>query len=352
MPGGHGRSARQVLLNHLEQIRLAEALGFHSAWVAEHHFSDYGLVNDPLVYLSAAAAQTSRIRLGAGVVVVPLHHPIRLAENAAWVDTLSGGRLDVGIGRGYQPHEFAAFDVDMEEAQARTEEAMSLVQAAWTQDEVNFDGKFFKAHGITLVPKPVQKPHPPIFTAAVSPSTFERLGKVGQQILTSPNFTPLEMIRDNFDAYRSALATGGFDAHDYDFPLMQQVYVGSDAQSAYDEPQRAAMQYYRLLGRLLPKNVKNASPADNKSYDFYSKVRRNVENLEYDFLYNNGVCFGDAGRVVELIQRLEEEVGITYFQCWFNFGGLDHETAMASMRRFGERVMPQFDVEQSHTQVV
>lgn len=344
LPGGFGRTPEQVYKNNLELISIAEDLGFFSAYVAEHHFSEYGLVNDPLLFLAAAAVQTRRIRLGTGVMIVPLYSPMRLAENAAMVDVLSGGRLDFGIGRGYQPHEFEAFDVPMDESQARTDEAMDFIRRVWTEDEVTFEGKYYTFRKVALSPKPVQKPHPPILTAAVSPSTFKRLGEQGERILTSPNFTPLDLIKENFGAYRSALLARGEDLAGYDFPLMQQCYVGEDSQRGYDEPREAAMHYYNLLGRLLPKEVpgKDGTPP---SYEFYGKIQRNVTSLEYDFLYENGVTFGDPGRVIDRIQMLQQEAGVNYYQGWFNFGNLDHKLAVASLKRFAEKVMPHFKVE-------
>ncbi|HEY7199075.1 MAG TPA: LLM class flavin-dependent oxidoreductase [Candidatus Dormibacteraeota bacterium] len=343
-PGGYGRTAADVYRNNLELVRIAEDLGFYSAYVAEHHFSEYGLVNDPLVFLAAAAVQTRRIRLGTGVMIVPLYGALRLAENAAMVDVLSGGRLDFGVGRGYQPHEFQAFDVAMEEAQERTDETIEFLRRVWTEDDVTFEGRYFTARHVSLSPKPVQRPHPPIQTAAVSPSTFKRMGEQGRQILTSPNFTPLDLIKENFTAYRTALQERGADLAGFDYPLMQQCYVGVDAQRAYDEPREAAMQYYDLLGRLLPKDVPGGDGAP-AAYEFYSKIHRNVTNLQYDYLFEHGATFGDPERVVERIQRLQEEAGINYYQGWFSFGSLDHELVVASLRRFGEKVMPRFDVE-------
>jgi alkanesulfonate monooxygenase SsuD/methylene tetrahydromethanopterin reductase-like flavin-dependent oxidoreductase (luciferase family) len=338
LPGGYGRSAGDVYRNNLELIRTAEELGFSSAYVAEHHFSEYGLVNDPLIFLAAAAVQTTKIRLGTGVVIVPLYGALRLAENAAMVDVLSNGRLDFGIGRGYQPHEFEAFGIPMDEAQERTDETVRFLKKVWTEDNVTFDGKYFKVQNVSLSPKPIQQPHPPIFTAAVSPSTFARMGEQGNPILTSPNFTPLEMIKENFAVYRQALKARGSNPAEFDYPLMQQCYVAADEQSGYDEPREAAMQYYRLLGRLLPKD----GPSVQASYDFYSKIQRNVVNLQYDYLYEHGVSFGDSSRIVDSIQRLQQEAGVNYYMGWFNFGSLDHDLALASLKRFGNEVMPKF----------
>jgi natural product biosynthesis luciferase-like monooxygenase protein len=346
LPGGHGRSAGDVYQQNLELARLADELGFHSVWVAEHHFSEYGMVADPLMYLAAVAAQTKRIRLGTGVVVLPLYNPVRLAENAAFVDVLSGGRLDLGIGRGYQPHEFAGFGIPQEEAQERTAEAIVVLKKLWTEEKVTWDGRFFKLNEVSVLPRPIQSPHPPLWTAAVSPSTFERAGRQAEPILTSPNFTPIDMIKENFDAYRSALSANGADPAHYEYPVMQQVYVGEDARRAYEEPQQASMEYFALLGRLLPKELRESSDvAASDSYSFYRKVGSNIAGLKYDFLVENGVCFGDANTVVERIKRLEAEVGMTYFMAWLNFGSLAHDLVVRSMRRFAEDVLPLLNAE-------
>ena len=345
---GAGRLPSDVYDRNLEMARAAEELGFYSVWVAEHHFSEYGLVNDTLLYLSAVAAQTNRMRLGTGVVVVPLHNPIRLAENVAFVDALSKGRLDLGIGRGYQTHEFVGFDVPQAESQARTDEIIAFAKAAWSQEEVDWDGQFFRASKIRLVPRPVQRPYPPLWTAAVSPGTFERAGDRGERILTSPNFTPIEMIKENFDTYRGALSRSGHDPDDFEYPVMQQVYVAHDAARGFEEPRQASMEYFKLLGRLLPGSVHSGSTdGAGPSYDFYRKISRNVTDLQYDFLFENGVSFGDASRVADRIRQLEQEVGMSYFLGWFNFGSLDHELAMLSLRRFADQVMSKFDVEEA-----
>jgi alkanesulfonate monooxygenase SsuD/methylene tetrahydromethanopterin reductase-like flavin-dependent oxidoreductase (luciferase family) len=242
LPGGYGRDAAQVCRDNLEMATEAEAMGFHAIWAAEHHFSEYGMVGDPLLYLSAVAGRTQRIRLGTGVVVVPVYEPVRLAENAAFVDVVSGGRLDLGVGRGYQPHEFVGFDVPQGEATDRTAEALELLRRLWTEEEVDFEGRFYRTHGARLVPRPLQTPHPPIWTAAVSPGTFSRAGAAGERILTSPNFTPIQTIKDNFNAYREALRANGFSPDDQDYPVMQQVYVGKDSRAAYEEPRVASME--------------------------------------------------------------------------------------------------------------
>ena len=336
--GGYGRSPARVFKENLEQCVVAEELGFDAIWLPEHHFSEYSLVNDPLMFAVAVAQCTKRVRIGAAVLVLPVHNPIRVAENTAFVDVLSGGRLDVGVGRGYQPAEFLGFNVPYDQTSGVYQEALDFIVRMWTEATVDFEGQYFRGEGISLEPRPVQQPHPPLWRAAVSPSTFAAAGSRGETILTSPNFTPVSMLKDNFDTYRDALRAGGWDPAAFAYPVMQQTYVGSSAQDAFDTPREHAMAYYTLLGRLLPK----AHEASGSDYEFYDRVRRNVNDLEYEHLFKSGVNFGHPAAVTDRLQMLMEIVGLNYYIGWFNFGGMDHAAVLRSMERFAEQVMPNF----------
>jgi natural product biosynthesis luciferase-like monooxygenase protein len=333
--GGHGRSPAQVLRENLDQAALAEELGFDSVWLVEHHFSDYALIGDPAVFAAALAERTRRVRIGTAVIVLPLHHPIRVAENAAVVDNLSDGRLDVGVGRGYQPTEFAGFGVPMEDSQERFDEALRAVELLWCESEVTFRGRHVRLDGVRLVPRPVQQT-PPIWIAAVSPPTYVRLGSQGRRILTAPNFTPPDLVRQNLEAYRSALAAGGHDVAAFDSPVMLQTYVGRSHEDGRERPREPAMGYYDLLGRLLPRA--DAAPP---GYDFYRRVEANVRDLRYEQIYGTA-CFGSADEVRERVRRLRDDAGVTYLMAWFNFGGLAATDVVTSMERFATHVMPAF----------
>lgn len=338
---GNGRNPADVYRENLEQARYAEELGFDAIWLTEHHFSDYALLGDPTLFASALAATTSRVRIGTAVSILPVHNAIRAAENAAFVDTISDGRFDFGVGRGYQPKEFEGFQVPMDRTQAIFDESLEVIRRLWSEESVTYKGEFYAFEDITLYPKPVQPGGPPVWLAAVSPGTFARAGAAGERILTSPNFTPIDMIAQNFDAYRGALTEGGHDPAAYEYPVMQQVYVGTDHDDGYQRPSEYSMAYYQSLGRLLPKD-EDITPKD---YGFYKKVERNVQDLRYDYLYNNGVSFGSGEEVVQRIRTLVDRVGLTYFIGWFNFGGLPHRDVMASMERFASEVMPHFAAE-------
>ena len=341
--GGGGRTEREIYRDNLELVQLAEQLGFHSSWVAEHHFTDYGLVANTLQYLASAAMLTERIRLGAAVVVTTLHNPIRVAEEAAFLDVLSGGRVDIGVGRGYQPREFGAFGLDMDDSREIFSESIDFIRRAWTETEpFDWDGMHFSGKEISILPRSIQQPHPPLWLACVSPPTFDMAGEQGWQIMTSPNFTPVKMVAENFERYRKALVGNGYDPSSFNYPVMQQVYVGADEQSAYDEPQSACMGYFEKLSSLLPSEVKEGDGAGGASYEQFRKTQRKLNDLRYDYLFENGVCFGTPGRVIDRIRHLQAETGVDYLIAWFNFGTLGQDLAKASMRRFAEEVMPAF----------
>lgn len=333
--GGHGRSPAQVFRENLDQARLAEELGFDSVWLVEHHFSEYALVGDPMVFAAALAERTRRVRIGTAVLVLPLHDPIRVAENVALVDNLSGGRLDVGVGRGYQPAEFAGFRVAMEDSQELFDETLAAVELLWREPEATFHGRRIDLDGVRLVPRPVQQP-PPVWVAAVGPQTHVRLGREGRRILTAPNFTPLDLVARGLDAYRAALAEGGHDPARFDSPVMLQTYVGRTHEDGHGTPREAALGYYELLGRLLPRA--EASPA---GYDFYRRVEANVRDVRYEQIYDTA-CFGTADEVRERVRRLRDGAGVTYLMAWFNFGSLPANVVAASMERFATGVMPAF----------
>ncbi|HYB92006.1 MAG TPA: LLM class flavin-dependent oxidoreductase, partial [Candidatus Binataceae bacterium] len=167
-----GKTERQIVEEQMAILQAAEDLGFDSVWPAEHHFSEYGYCVSSALMLAALAKTTKRIRLGTGIVVLPFHNPIRVAEEYALLDLMSGGRVDLGIGRGYQPHEFRGYGVPQEQSRGIFNESVEVILQAWTQERVNFKGVHFKFEDVQVRPKPLQKPHPPIWMAALSPESF------------------------------------------------------------------------------------------------------------------------------------------------------------------------------------
>jgi alkanesulfonate monooxygenase SsuD/methylene tetrahydromethanopterin reductase-like flavin-dependent oxidoreductase (luciferase family) len=331
-----GKSARDVIHDAIEMAVQAEELGFDSIWLAEHHFSTYGLVGSPLMMAAAIAQRTSRIRIGTAVLVLPLYNPVRLAEEIALVDQMSMGRLDVGIGRGYLPSEFRGFAVNPEHTREIADEIVEILRQAWTRDAIDFEGAHHRIHDVAVLPKPFQQPHPPIHQAAVSMTSFEAAGASGSAILTSPNFTPIETVQKQFALYQSALRLAGYDPADYDLPLMQQVYVGSDRVQARTAPREAAMWYHAMLAARVP----GADGEAPKGYEQWNRIAENMKSIRYEDIVDRGANFGSSEEVAAKIAELRDVTGVNHYLSWFTFGGLDKEVAAESMKRFADEVMP------------
>src|SRR5499426_1893455 len=165
-----GYTERQRYRDILAQIELGDEVGFDTVWLGELHFSrTFSVLADPLMVLAAAAQRTTRIRLGTAVTLLPLHNPVKIAEEAAIADILSDGRLELGCGRGTAPLHYAGYDIPQDESRDRFEEALDFIVQAWTQAQFSYEGKYFRARDLTVVPRPVQSPHPPVRIAANSP---------------------------------------------------------------------------------------------------------------------------------------------------------------------------------------
>jgi alkanesulfonate monooxygenase SsuD/methylene tetrahydromethanopterin reductase-like flavin-dependent oxidoreductase (luciferase family) len=334
-----GRTQQEVIRESLELATFAEEMGFDSVWLAEHHFSPYGLVGNPLVYAAALAQRTTRLTIGTAVLILPFYEPVRLAEEIALVDVLSDGRLQVGIGRGYQPLEFAGFRVDQGEARSRTDEVAEILRLALSQESFEFHGQHFDIPQTSIFPRPVQRPHPPILRAAVSRESFKRYGESGEPILTSPNFTPVDVVQDQFRTYVAALEDHGHDVSAYDRPLMQQTFIATTEEEAYAGPRESAMWYQRLLGTLVPGAHGETAPA---GYEQWQRIAANIDTIEYDQIFKGGAVFATPETAIERIDELRRVAGVNHYIGWFDFGGLDLERAKRSIRLFAEEVMPAF----------
>ena len=197
-----------------EQIVEVEKLGFDHAWVTEHHFGGYGgTLPHPPTFLSAVSQMTSRIRLGVAVAVLPLHRPIDLAEQYAMADVVSNGRIDFGIGKGSEPVEYRKFGASQDEATRRFHESAEIIRQAWSDEPVNFRGEFYQYENVNILPKPVQRPHPPIWVGATrNEETFRWAGEQGYDLMTVPFVHPsTDALRDLVKIYRDALARSGHD---------------------------------------------------------------------------------------------------------------------------------------------
>ncbi len=327
-----------VYADALEEARLADELGFDAVWLAEHHFSTYGICPSLAVLAAAIARETRRVRIGTSVVVAPFAHPLRVAEEWAMVDLLSGGRVDFGIGRGYQPKEFRGLDVSMEKTRERFDEAVEVIRRAWTQERVTFEGEFYRVRDVRVLPRPLQKPHPPFWTAAVSPDTYTLAARRGFKILTAPSFTPWDILRKNFDAYRAAWREAhGTDAG-ADIAMNKIVHVADSSRQAREDLREPIRWFFQTQAGL----IADAEGVPPEQYKFYKRVRENLLSLTEEKALDQAAIAGDAEEVADKIRMHNEALGISHYMGAFSRGGLAHDKVTRSMRLFAEKVMPRF----------
>src|SRR5258705_6554040 len=201
-------TSQEIYSRGVEVAQAAEALGFRNVWLAEHHFSTYGYLSRPAQLATYIAAKTTRLRVGTAVIVVPLHHPLVVAEEIATLDLLSGGRLDVGLGRGYQHYEFERFGLELESGRQRWDEAVDIIMKSFEGGAFSYDGKLFKIPETTVFPQPLQKPHPPIWITAQSPDSLEAAVRRGFNVLTGGFGVSIERLAEFRRHFDKGVAAG------------------------------------------------------------------------------------------------------------------------------------------------
>lgn len=316
----------------LEQIDAAEDLGFDSLWVTEHHFRFFGgMMPNPQLLLTAAAQRTKRLRLGSSVSLLPMHHPIRIAEDFAVLDLLSDGRVNFGAGRGMSSHDYAVFGEDWNNAQARLLEELEIIRRAWTDDALEWDGEYYHYHGLTVLPKPRQIPHPPFYlTAQKDPESFQTAGQRGYHLMTVPWIFTNEIQRPRVELYLRALRESGHSEKDHDVFVMYPAYVAeSDSQARAD----AIEPWHRWRAFVL--NELGIDPSKGSLYD------DRLAHFNYDTMTTqHRVVFGGPETCVRHLQRIRDVTGATHVGLTFHFGGLTQKKILKSMERFARFVMP------------
>ncbi|MBW2372579.1 MAG: LLM class flavin-dependent oxidoreductase [Deltaproteobacteria bacterium] len=336
-PGG--RSEQQMVDEQVSLMEAAEGYGFDSLWPAEHHFSEYGVCGSPAVNLAAIARTTKKIRLGTGVVVLPFHHPVRVAEDFAMLDQLSGGRVDLGVGRGYQPIEFEGFGVDQTKSREIFDESIEVIRRCWTEEKLNFEGKHYRFKDLEVRPRPLQDPHPPIWMAALSEETFEKAGRLGFNLLLSPVFGgSLLTAADRIKRYRDTLADNGHDPSTRQVGALVMMYTGKTQEMAQKEFADPVIWYFRTFGKFVAPKL-GQPPIEG--YEWYTQIRDLASVVEWDTLLDHGAVFcGEADFVTGKLAELKEITGVDHVLGWTRLGGLSDQLITAHMERMRDQVMP------------
>jgi alkanesulfonate monooxygenase SsuD/methylene tetrahydromethanopterin reductase-like flavin-dependent oxidoreductase (luciferase family) len=322
----------------LELITLGDTLGFDVAWLAELHFGGaFSLLANPLMVVPVIAQRTRRIRIGTAVTLLPLHHPLSCAEQAATADLLSGGRLEFGVGRGSIPSQFHGFRVPVSENRARFDETLEIIRLAWTRERFSYHGAFYQVEDVAVVPRPVQRPHPPIRVAVHTAESFAHIGDLGLAIYSGTTTTPLPQLREYVALYRDHLAAAGHAWQSDQMALMLPLHVGATSAAARDAMRPGVLKYYRNLEVIfsqLPDSYADHLPR-------LKMIRDTIASLPYEKFCRDQGVFGDAAEVVDRLQAARDEFGLSQIICWFDQGAmLPRAEVELAMHRFTDHVMP------------
>jgi len=330
-------SEQAVYESALEQMLDAESLGYHSVWIAEHHFADYGICPAPPVLAAYLAARTTTLRLGMGVSLLPLHHPVDLAEQLAVLDVVSGGRLDVGVGRGGTLQDYETFQSDREDSRPRVDEGVLMMRQCWSGQPFDFSGRFHSAARLHVRPRPVQEPHPPLYVAANSEDSVRQAARLGLPTLSS-YFVPADELRRRHEIYREESQAAG-----HSLPELEQlerrswgmrvVHVGPNREQARRVSEAPFMGYQRRIAVLRSESQGGSVPG---SFD------RSLVRLRpfQDYLDAGLAIIGDSDDVRTGLQEYLEATGYQRVLLLMAIPGLPTGPALQSMRLFVEEVAP------------
>lgn len=339
-----GISHADVIHRELQQIEWTEELGFDEVWLTEHHFINYGLSVDPTMLAAVVAARTRRVRIGLAAAILPFHHPVRLAEQLALVDILSHGRLDVGVGRGNRPVEFAGYRVPHIENRERMDETVEILVRAWTEERLSYQGRYFSCEDVHVIPKPLQRPHPPLYQVAVSKDTIENTALRGWPMLNSMLRGPIDQIITSRDIYVAALQKAGRSQAEIagllgDWGVSRHIYVAPTDAQALAEAKAAELWYQEAFRRfVIPERIEDAHPSLQPGF---RAMAEKLAAISWDTLVAETLAFGSPDTVARHIDTMRR-LGVGQVLCWMSFGGLAQDKVRRSMELFAREVMPRF----------
>lgn len=311
--------------NRLKLIEFYDRAGFRAYHISEHHATPLNTTPSPSVFLAAVAQRTRRLRFGALVYVLPTHHPLRLAEEVCMLDHLSGGRVELGIGRGASPHELSYFGVDPDHAQAMYVEAYEIIMQALTQSSVDFSGRHYRFVKVPIEMQPQQRPHPPLWYAVPVPDGAAWPAQHGINVVCGG---PAARVREITDRYRAAWAAAGRVPSELPLLGINRFVLAADSDAeAMALGRRAWREFYRSFMKLW--KLHGTQPR-------YAKIPEDFDSL----VQGGGAVVGSGASLRDQIGRLVAEAGVTYLISQFSFGDLRHDEVMNSAAIFAREVLP------------
>jgi alkanesulfonate monooxygenase SsuD/methylene tetrahydromethanopterin reductase-like flavin-dependent oxidoreductase (luciferase family) len=327
-PPHNPRKHADLYREMLSEIESAEEMGFDSAWLTEHHFLADGYCPSLMVTAAAIAARTSKIRIGTGVLLMPLHNAIRIAEDAAVVDLISGGRFILGLGLGYRSEEFEGFGVSLKHRRDRMEESLEILIKSWKDEKFSLHGTHYSIKDLNVTPKPVQRPIP-IWIGAFTEPAIRRAARIGASLYV-PAIGIIPIIKSLFDMHTNMLKEYNYDPNKVEKPIVREMYItdnesGDSVWERIKEHVTYTAKGYASWGSMVDTEGNLLSdPDDPKLYDIARKQS----------------IIGTPQECVDIISEYKEQLPIDNLICRFKFPGISHEDAMRSMRLFTDKVLP------------
>jgi alkanesulfonate monooxygenase SsuD/methylene tetrahydromethanopterin reductase-like flavin-dependent oxidoreductase (luciferase family) len=337
-----GRSDAEVFAEHMALGDLAEPLGFDSLWALEHHFTGYAMSPSPTQLLSYYAGRTKRVTLGTCVIVLPWHDPVRVAEQIALLDVMSGGRCIFGFGRGAASVEYAGFRIPMEEARPRFVEAAQIVVKALTNDVFSWEGEHFQIPPTSIRPRPISHPERRFYASSVSPESAEIMAKLGFGVLViMQNEWPIAAA--DIDRYRELARSVGHT------PRPPVILTNVSCADSREEAQERAVTYLSRKWDSIDKHYhfSDGHLASVKGYEFYGKMTKTYAKMKDPSFREKATDFyvkiqvvGTPDDCLQQLAELRRLTGLDHLVTEFGFGGMPHEQAELNMRVFADRVVP------------
>jgi alkanesulfonate monooxygenase SsuD/methylene tetrahydromethanopterin reductase-like flavin-dependent oxidoreductase (luciferase family) len=344
-----GRTQEEAFAEAFSIAEIAEDYGLDGVWLAERHFAGPRRPTDPmgagipsiasvpLVLASAIAARTTRLRIGTGVSVLPLCHPIRIAEEAATVDQVSKGRLDFGVGRSGFARAYAGYGIPYNESRARFQESLEIILKAWNNERFSHTGAYFSCDDLTVIPRPYQKPHPPIWVAATTQDTFPLVGRMGFSVVTGLRGFDIPQVARNLTSYRAARQEAGHEGNGNVY-IRIPVYVAETAEQARSEPEESTLRAYR---RMADTFARSAVEAGATASEERRERGARLSQVTYDDLLRDRLAYGTPDMVVTRLSQLRDELGLTGVIIESNVGGrIPLDRVLHSIRLFAQEVAP------------
>jgi natural product biosynthesis luciferase-like monooxygenase protein len=322
----------------IEAVALADQLGWDRAWNSEHHFHYYGgAVPNPAMMLLAFARATSRIRLGSGISLLPMNNAIRVAEDYAMLDQLSGGRLDFGVGRGYLPHEFKGFGVTEDQTAGRFDEAFEIIQKAWSGEPFGFEGTHYRFEKMQFHPQPKQNPVPVWCACSRSQGSFEWTGRNGFALMMNQYPMSRADMETRFAWFKDAHAAAGHDPAERRAMMSLFLHIADSEEQAIAEAKPSVQEHANLFRLLF------GGQYWSTEYEGDPSVFEMIGGKDGDVTpaFRERTAIGTVDQICERIETYRD-LGFTEMSLVVRYGMLSHETALKNIRLATERILPRF----------